>query len=150
MGHPVLAEVECRNRDQHADEGLDHVESAVVGHLQAKMVELLVESSLGTNGRGFALVARPAFNRVAATISHIERPADVALRSLGEARKLLHLRDQHRAAGRLAGPRYHAPDSFCPSGIMRQLWLRDTYPQSHPAFILNQRGVTASRLEIDR
>src|SRR5437763_1175718 len=39
---PVLAEVERAERDQHADERLDHVEAAVVGNLQAQMIELFV------------------------------------------------------------------------------------------------------------
>ena len=78
------------------------------------MVELLVEAGLGADRGGFAFVAGPAFDRVAAAVGHIERPADVALRRFREARELLHLRDQHRAAGRLAGPRNHEPDSFCP------------------------------------
>src|SRR5207253_2699501 len=120
----ILAEVEGTKRDQHADERLDHVQAAVVRHLQTQMIELLVKPGLGADRGGFAFVASPAFERVAAAISHIERPTDVALRSFREARKLLHLRDQHRAACRLAGPRNHEPDSFCPGGIMRLGYLR--------------------------
>jgi hypothetical protein len=120
----VLAEVEGRDGDQHADERLDHVETAVIWNLKSKMVELLVETGLSADRGGFAFVAGPAFDGIAATVSHIERPADVALRRFREARKLLHLRDQHRAAGWLAGPRNHEPDSFCLGGIMRRLWLQ--------------------------
>ena len=34
---PVLAEIEGRKGDQHSDERLDHVEAAVVRHLEAQM-----------------------------------------------------------------------------------------------------------------
>jgi hypothetical protein len=88
------------------------------------MVELLVETRLGADRGCFAFVAGPAFDRVAAAIGNVERPAEIALRGFREARELLHLRDQHRAAGRLAGPRNHEPDSFYPGGIMRRRWLR--------------------------
>ena len=93
---------------------LDHVETAVVRHLEAQMIELLVETSLGADRGGFAFIACPAFDRVTAAIGHIERSADVPLRSFGKARELLHFGDQHRAACRLAGPRNHEPDSLVP------------------------------------
>src|SRR5689334_683030 len=42
----VLAKIEGGERDQHADERLDHVETAVVRHLQAQVIELLVKAGL--------------------------------------------------------------------------------------------------------
>src|SRR4051794_11519485 len=60
----ILAEVERGKSDQHTDERVDHVEAAVIRHLQTQVIELLVEACLGADRSGFTLVAGPAFDRV--------------------------------------------------------------------------------------
>src|SRR5437868_4961277 len=123
---PVLAEVEGAECNEHSDERLDHVEAAVVRHLQAQVIELFIETGLGADRSSLAFVAGPAFDRIATTVSDVERAADVPLRRFAEARELLHFGDQHSPACRLAGPRNHEPDSSFPGGIMRRYWFRET------------------------
>ncbi len=114
IGKLVLAEVEGGHGDERTHHGLHHLQPAFVRDIIADHVETAIDAFLCADARRLADVARPALDRVAAVQADVEGAADVTLRALIEAGKLLHFDQGQRPIGRL-DLRCHT-HSFYPAG----------------------------------